>query len=195
MQHHAPRLLFQHDDGSGQGGGIFPYFHPGGKLGGLLIGDIGADGDTVDLIDVAGGVHDAVGQLAVIGEEQKSLAVAVQPPDGIDPFLHAGQKVGDTAAPQLVIQGGDVAAGLVHHNVAVLLFAGKIDPPAIHGDHIPVGVDALADFGLMAVDGDPPLTHQFLGGAPGGHSCLAQGFLNTDRLHSKLLLPASLRSF
>ena len=195
MQHHAAGLFFQHNDGGGQGGGVLPYLHPGRELRGLLVGNIGAHRHAVHLIDVAGRVHNAVGQLAVIGKEQKSLTVAVQAADGVHPFLHPGQQVGNAAPPQLIAQGGHIAAGLVHHDIAVLLLPGKVHPLAVHRYHIPVGVHTLAYFGLPPIDGHTALAHQLLGRPAAGHSRFTQRFLNTNWLHNFLLLSASLRSF
>lgn len=58
------------------------------------------------------GVGQALGQGAVVGQEQQPLGVPVQPPHGVDPDPGVRHKVGHDLSPPLIREGGDVAPGL-----------------------------------------------------------------------------------
>ena len=54
------------------------------------------------LIDLMGGVHQMVGQLAVVGEQQQALGMHIQPPHGIDPLGHIPDQIGHRPAARFV---------------------------------------------------------------------------------------------
>ena len=63
-------------------------------------------------------VHELVGEVAVVGEQQQPLAVGVEPPDVVDPLLHpVAEEVGERGAALLVRHRGDHPARLVHRQV------------------------------------------------------------------------------
>jgi hypothetical protein len=97
-------------------------------------------------------VEEAVGQLAVVGEEEGALDVDVEASDGIQP--HDGRhEIGDHGAPLGVVARGDVAGGLVEQQVLPRL--GGAHGPAVEPDVVDARIGQrprLADDD--AVDGD-----------------------------------------
>lgn len=81
-------------------------------LGGALVGE-----NQILLVDPVTGVHDPVGEIAVIGEQHQALGGAVQPTDRIDALADIDQVHHGPAIP-LVTHGGDEAGRLVEQDVA-----------------------------------------------------------------------------
>ena len=73
--------------------------------------------DVVLLVELIPRMHHPVGDVAVVGQEQQPLGVAVQPPDGKDTLGHVDE-VHDRAPVALIANGGDVAARLVEEKIA-----------------------------------------------------------------------------
>jgi hypothetical protein len=75
--------------------------------------------DGVELLDLVARVHQAVGELAVVGQQQHAGRVAVEPPDGHHAPLAelAVEQVHHRAALLRVVGGGDRVARLVQHDV------------------------------------------------------------------------------
>ena len=70
------------------------------------------DLDEVLLLDAVARVGDAVGQLAVVGEQQQSLGVGVEPPDGEHPRL-AGTSSTTVGRPCVSLAVVTTPAGLL----------------------------------------------------------------------------------
>ena len=85
-------------------------------------------------------VHDPVGQLAIIREEQQSLGVAVEPSNGVE-ALGGVDEIHHRTPLALVAGGGDVAARFVEHDVAAALRANEF---AINADGVGVGIGLAA---------------------------------------------------
>ncbi len=130
--------------------------------------------DVVLLVQTVARVHDPVGNIPVVREEQKPLSVPIQSPHRIDPLRHVNQ-VHDGPPAALVTGGGDVAGRFVEDDRAWTLSAEEAPIDAN------LGVDRV-HFGSqlgngLAVHGDPPSADHLLGrtagaGAPGGHYTL-----------------------
>ena len=111
------------------------------------------DGGQVLLVDAVAGVGDAVGQLAVVRQQQEALGVGVEAADGEHPRL-VGHQLDDGRAPVGVLGRRDDAGRLVQQ---VVDEAGLgADRRAVDLDEVDVGVDPPAEHGDLAVDGDPP---------------------------------------
>ena len=86
----------------------------------------------------------SVGEVAVVGEQQQTLGVGIQPSDVEEPVLAGSEEVGDRRATQLVAHRRDDAQGFVE---------GEVDPRLVELDPLAVNVDRLAE----GVDADPEL--------------------------------------
>jgi hypothetical protein len=84
------------------------------------------------LVDPVARMHDAVGDLAVVGQQQQAFGLPVQPADRDDPLVD-GNEVHNGVAAALVGGCRDVATRLVEQNV----------PPANDRDELPVDFDLL----------------------------------------------------
>ena len=75
--------------------------------------------DLVLLLHLVAGVSQSLGEVAVVGQDQQSFRVQVQPADGKDAMCsHVGwQKVQYRASPALVSNGGDDASRFVHEEI------------------------------------------------------------------------------
>ena len=130
-------------------------------------------------------MHEPVGELAVVGQQQQALGVGVEPPDvhqahgvradevpGVLVEVAPGE-IGDGGPPVRVGHSGDHAGGLVQHDgehvgvgddaraVDADDLGGRVDPHALVGD------DGAVD--AHAAGGDEPLA-----GPSGGHPGVGQ---------------------
>jgi len=71
------------------------------------------------LFDLMPGVSEAVGQVAVVGEEEEARGIAVETSDRMKPLGSevVGHKVEDVAAAKLVRGRANDARGLVEHEI------------------------------------------------------------------------------
>ena len=126
-------------------------------------GGLAGDLDEVSFFYAGGGLGEAVGQLAVVGDDEQAFAHVVEAADGVEALLHLVEELHHRGAAFGVLDGGDEAAGLVEDEVAVALgaleqlavdadvVAGGVGLGAQHGDHLAVDLDAaLLDHGLGA---------------------------------------------
>ncbi len=141
-----------------------------------------ADFDEVGLFDAGGGFGERVGQVAVVGHEEEALAEVVEAAYGIEADLVAVgavlglHEVHDGGALFGVFEGGDVAAGLVEHVVALLL--GALEELAVDADVVAGGVVAGAE-GVddLPVDLDAAGEDDLLGFAAAGDAGLGEDLL------------------
>lgn len=130
--------------------------------------------DLILLVQVVAGMHHAIGDVTIVGQEQKALGVPVEPADRINPFrdLH---KVHDRAAVALVFDGGDITARFIEQKVARALWLQNF---AIDSDHGADWIRFRAHFGDdRAIDLHPAGADHLLGissrsNAPGGQNAL-----------------------
>ena len=108
--------------------------------------------DLVDLLLVVGRVGQALGHLAVVGEHQHAGGVLVQAADGEDARGTALEDVHHGLFRVRVAGGGDVALGLVHHDVHLLL---ALETLAVEADV--VGEDERWVVAGIAVGNNPRL--------------------------------------
>src|SRR3569833_477848 len=135
----------------------------------------------VGLGDAVAGVHEAVRELTVVGEDQQSLGVGVATAGVEAPFRDVADVGHERLAPARVGHGADHAGGLVEHVVAQ--FGTRGDAFAVDVDDGLLGVDTSAEpRHLLAVDGHPPGRDQVLAGAPAGPARLGEHLLQPDAL-------------
>lgn len=104
-------------------------------------------------------MSDTKQQLAVIGQQQETRGLAVEPADGNDTLGHLDQ-IEHRPAPALVGRRRDVARGLVKDDVASSLPTDKL---AIDVDLLLGRIDAHAKLAHdLTVDADTPLFDQSL---------------------------------
>ena len=114
-------------------------FHAAGKGNQLFFGNIRPNGNPIGLGNMAARVHDVVGKFAVIRQQQESFGVLVQSADGVNPFFHAVQQVHDTAAVEFIGSGGDIASGLVQHEITLDFFARDANGFSVDGNEVGTG--------------------------------------------------------
>ena len=122
-----------------------------------------ADGGQVLLVDAVAGVGDAVGQLAVVGQQQQALGVGVEPADREHPRL-GRHELDDGRAAVGVLGRRDDAGRLVEQVVDEAGLGADRRPVDL--DEVDVGIDAPAEHGDLAVDRDPPGGDQLLADPP-----------------------------
>ena len=132
------------------------------------------------------GVHDAVGECAVIGEQQQALGILVQTANGVDTLLHILQQIHDTTAIQFVRGRRHIASGLVQHEIAVGFLSWQVDTLAVDRDQIG-SCRLVPQLDRMAVYFDFSAGDQLLRLTAGTVSCICQQFLDSDFFHIKLL--------
>ncbi len=138
----------------------------------LLVG-YAVDLGLVLLLHAAAGVRDRVGPLAVGGQEQQPLGVAVEPAHIEEALGPVDQ--GERGGAAVRVTGGRHRAGrLVEHDVDVPLGSGGQRPP-VDRDRIAGGVGLRAGLGHdLPVDGDAARRQQPLGPASRGHPRIGQ---------------------
>jgi hypothetical protein len=142
--------------------------------------------DVVLLVEFVAGVHDPIGDVAVVGEEEEPFGVAIESTDRIDPFRNLND-VHDGAPVSFVFRRRDVAPRLVQNQVARALRAQQfaIDPDL--GVH---GVDFRAQRGHdLAVDAHPTGSDQRFRGASRGDA--ARGEDPLQPFHGKSRSPTA----
>ncbi len=104
------------------------------------LGDLARHLDDVGLVHLVRGVRQPVGEVTVVGQDQQTLAVGVQPADVKQPLggRSAPTQVGHRRAPALwVVHRGDHTARLVQCEVSTA--AEAVGAGAIDSDHITSG--------------------------------------------------------
>ncbi len=106
-------------------------------------------------------VQQALGQFAVIRQDQQAFRIEVQPPDRVDVAGHPLQQIQHRWTMLRIGAGGDVPARLVQQQIPPLLR--DPDPGAIHTDVVGGRVCLLAEFeNRAAVHGDASLCDERL---------------------------------
>ncbi len=151
---------------------------------GLVI-DPAAHGDVIRLVHLVTRVTQAVGELAVVGQQQESGGVHVQTPDGEETrFRRMLDEIDRARATLGIAVRADHAARLEEHDV---------DRPLRPHD-LPVDDDAVV-FGInpgrevgdeVAVDGDGALLDEGFAGASGGDPGLGKELLQTHAARAVL---------
>ena len=94
----------------------------------------------IGLLNMARGVKQLVGEVAISGEEQEPRCVEVEPPHGKEPGMKIGwNELGHTGPPLRVAHGGEIACGFMEHEVDGAL--GQLDHVPVDGDYIAIDVD------------------------------------------------------
>ena len=136
------------------------------QLADQLAARLAQHGGHVGLLHLVLGVHQAVGQLAVVGEQQQAFGLGIQAADVEQPlaFLQARtHQVANARTAQVVAHRGVHTAGLVQCEVDHLFV--DLHALAVHADDVHARVDAGAhlhhDFAVYfhATGGDELLAH------------------------------------
>jgi len=124
------------------------------------------------------GVGQPQAKSAVVGEQQQSLGVLVEPPDREQPRQRVRQQIDRPFPAMRVPIGAENAGGLVERNVHL---APDNDRLAIDGHRVAVGIDLAAkNTDGLAVDEDLALLDQLLAPAPRGYARVRKEFLETN---------------
>ena len=91
------------------------------------------------------GFGEFLGEGAIVGEEEEAFAGVVEAADGIDAFCKRAEELHDGGAAFGIADGGDVAFGLVEHEIDRALRG--LDGFAIDGDGVGIGIGFGAEFG------------------------------------------------
>jgi len=148
--------------------------------------ELGFRGDASDLDEVGffnagGSAGEAVGQLAVVGDEEQAFAHVVEAADRVEALAHLVKKLHDGGAAFGILNGGDKAARLVEHEVAETL--GTLQKLAVDADMVTCGVGLGAQLGdNFAVDLDAALLDELLSLAAAGDTGLGEDLLQPVEL-------------
>jgi len=125
-------------------------------------------------------VHDAVGDVAVVGEQQQTFGLAVEASDRVDPLRNLDQ-LHHRLAVALVAHGRDIAAGLVEQQVARRLASEQL---AVNVDLACLGIDLGAELGDDGAVNRHAPGHDQLFGPPAGAGA-ARGHHALEALHRR----------
>ena len=118
------------------------------------------------------------GDLAVVGEHQHSGGGLVQASYGEYAGVAALQQVHDGLAGMGVAGGGDIALGLVHHDIYLLL---ALETLAVEADVVGEDVDLGSELGDdLAVDGDYAGLDEGVGLTPGAYAGIGDELVEAD---------------
>jgi len=157
-----------------------------------LVGGCAGDFDEVGFFYSSGGLGEAVGEFAVVGHEEQTFGEVVEASHGIKTWeLHVfadglllgvlAEELHDGGAMLGVVGGGDVAARLVDHEVALRL--GAVEEFAVDADVVAGGVGTGAELGDdLAVYDDAAFEDDGFGGAAAGDASLGEDLLETVAL-------------
>src|SRR5579884_2074729 len=156
----------------------------------------------IGLLDAEARMHELVGEIAVVGQQQQPLAILIESADGIDAFMDVRHKVHRSRPTGGIVVGAEVAARLVDKPVDQALDFQRL---AIDLDLLLLGVNLgaqLAD--NTAIDGNTATEDQLLAVPPRADAGVGQilveafhsGLIVADRtrVQQGFLLPALERS-
>ena len=132
---------------------------------------------------MAGGVHDAVGEVAVVRQEQQPLGIAVESADRVHALRHIVEQVHHAAAVKFIRDRRHIAAGLVEHDVAQILLARNCNALTVHGDEI-LRQCLVAELDGSAVALDTALLDERLCLAARAVARIREDLLDSDSCHS-----------
>jgi len=137
---------------------------------------VSGDLDEVSFFHARGGLGEAVGELAIVGDNEKALAHVIEASDGVEALLHLVEELHHRGAALGILDRGNKAAGLVEDEVAVAL--GTLEQLAVHADVVAGGVGLGAQHSdHLAVDLNAALLDHGLGAAAAGDSGGSKDFL------------------
>ena len=114
-------------------------------------------------------------KLPVVGEENQTFALVVEPANRVKVVPLFGQQVADRAALRPVVPRTNVTTWLVDGDVE---FAPGFDRHAVNGDAVAGRVDLRSQhLDDVPVDLDPPGQDDLFTGAPRGHARIGEKFL------------------
>ena len=142
-------------------------------------GEFPAELDDISFEDLIPWVGEGGDIVAVIGKEQQTLAVHIQPAHRIHPDTAVGNQLRRIGPTLFVGQGGHKASGLVKQDVHILFPGGKGLP--FHQDLIHLRIGGISQAGGSTVDTYPTRLDQLLrlpagADAPGGEYFLQSFF-------------------
>lgn len=117
--------------------------------------------NVILLVEAIPRVHHAVRNIAVIGQEQQALGVAIEPPDGIDPLRHRDE-IHHRPAIAFIFRGRDVSARFVEQDVTRSL---RLEQFAVDADLRADWVGFRAELRhRLAVDADATFANEIFRG-------------------------------
>lgn len=131
--------------------------------------------DKVAFFHLVRRMGQAVEQLAIVGQQQQALGIAVKPAHRHSTGAQAGQQVGHAPAPLLIFHGCDIAARLVQHDIGMRR-PFLPNHPSVHRNAVAV-VHLAANLRHDAVDRHTALLNELLGGAARAQPAVGQIFL------------------
>ncbi len=172
----AATILHAHDPHlGGQGLGTIVEHDAGAPSLDDGFGDFPFELDEIAFGDLAAGVQESRGELAVVGQEQRAAGLEVEASDRVEACLDARDEVGDGGAPLGVAGRGDDRAGLVHDDVDRCL---GDRATTVDLDLVFEWVGACAELGDdLAVDPDTPGEQELLRVATRGDAGSGEDFL------------------
>ena len=127
--------------------------------------EVAVEVDLVDFLLVVGRVREALGHLAVVGEQQDAGRVLIEPAYGEYPYRRLADQLHDRLLGVGIAGRGHIAARLVHHDVHLLL---AFETLTVETDFVGVDVDLAAQFRHdLAVDGHYARENEAVGFAAG----------------------------
>lgn len=151
-----------------------------GQLPDRFGGKFAFEADQIGFFHLVTGMGQPRHEIAVVGKQDQSFAVFVQPSGGNQAHLfRLRDEIDRFFGGMPVVQGADVAPGLVQHDVKFFRRRGHGSAPEFHAV---AGLDPHgAAFGGHSVDFDQSGRDQRFGSAAGTDSGCAQKFGQTDR--------------
>jgi hypothetical protein len=144
----------------------------------LLFAGLAAYLDKIGLRDVRGRSSQLLHQVAVIGEQQESLGVEIEAPDGEDALADIANEIHDGGAAFGIADRGHELPGLVEHDVDMLL--GALDAFAVDADIVGLKVGFRAERGYgFTVNGYTSASDELLCLATGSIACGGEDLLQT----------------
>lgn len=114
----------------------------------------------VFLVQLVARVHHAIGDLAIVRQQQKSLGVAIQPTNRQDTALHADE-VHHRIAPTFVGCCRDVALRLVQQQIAATRIGDELP---VNLNLLPLTIDLRSQLSDdLTIDANSPFGDEFLG--------------------------------
>ncbi len=133
----------------------------------------------VTLENLAGGMHDLLGIIAIVGQNQQTLGITVQTTNREETTKTLGNQLEDQLLRMLVLRTAGVANGLVQQNIDLALGMG-LNNATLKTNHVLLGIHIVRGRGhSLVIHRDTTLLNQLLTTATGGNPRSSQKLRQT----------------
>jgi hypothetical protein len=136
------------------------------------IGQEAFDGCHVDLFNLVSRMHQPIGQIAIVGNEQESFAVPVETAHGKNPFVKIREQIEIGGPPLRIVVGTDHVTRFIHQEVNERLGLYQLTVQA-YLTYAGLNLDG-GGLGKIPINRNPAICDKMFAGTPGSKAATSQ---------------------